>query len=125
MTEKMMLALDKISKGQAAKLDRYGEAMKKDVADALREFVQQDEEFAQAVVEGGTFEECMKDIAGHIKGGSISDMEAFGAAVRFFFPGAKIRVEMTIDLIGDAAKPEPPKAEPQTGGVVIDLSDFF
>lgn len=126
MTEK---AIAKIKSGMSRKLDRYGEAMKKEVADALITFIRQDAEFAQAVVVGGSFADCMTAVAKEIKGGSISDMTAYGAAVRFFFPGAEIKVKMTIDLVGAAA--DPAEDAPETtngedsGAVIIDLSDFF
>lgn len=111
----------KLDAGVKAKLDRYGEAMKVAVHDALLNFIAQDDEFAQAVVQGGSFEDAMKAVAKDIKNQSISDMEAYGAAVRFFFPGAEIRVSMTIDLIGEAAAP----AAEEKNAVIIDLSDFF
>lgn len=103
------------------KFDRYGEVMKAEVSEALLEFCRQDEEFAQAVAQGGKFTECMAEVAKGVKGNGISDMTAFGRAVSFYFPGAKIKVEMSIDLIGDAAAPE----DAEKGGVVIDLSAFF
>ena len=66
-------------------------------------------------------------------GNSISDLDAYKKAVRFYFPGAEIRMELTIDLIGEAgeepagragakketAAPEKPKA------IKLDLADFF
>ncbi len=116
-------AKNKLDAGVQQKLDQYGEVMKNAVHDALLEFIGQDEEFAQAVVQGGSFEDAMAAVTKQIKGRrSISDMEAYGAAVRFFFPGAEIRVSMTIDLIGAAAAKEPEK---ENSAVIIDLSDFF
>ncbi len=125
---------------KSGKFDKYAAAMKDDVRDALTGFCMQDEEFAQAVVQGGSFEDCMKAVAKCVKGNAISDMEAFGAAVRFYFPGAKIRVEMTIDLVGEAAGDDaealsgaarqlPQRGSQEAGGgkdgLLIDLSDFF
>ena len=66
-------------------------------------------------------------------GNSISDLDAYKKAVKFYFPGAEIRMELTIDLIGaageepagqtaaekKAAAPEKPKA------IKLDLADFF
>ena len=116
-------AKKKLDAGVASKLDKYGEAMKQAVHDALLNFIAQDDEFAQAVVLGGSFEDAMKAVAKGIKNQSISDMEAYGAAVKFFFPGAEIKVNMTIDLIGEGAgrigAPEDRNA------VIIDLSAFF
>ena len=49
-------ALEKLDKEyQDFKGNKYEEAVKKDVADVLRDFCQQNEEFAQAVVQGGAF----------------------------------------------------------------------
>ena len=66
----------------------------------------------------------MAAVAKKVTGGAISDMEAFGEAVRFYFPGAGIDVKMTIDLcasVRDKGEAAPTKAP----GVVLDLSDFF
>ena len=112
----------KLEAGKAAKLDRYGEAMKASVHDALLEFCRQDGEFAQAVVQGGSFEDCMKAVGKCVKGNSISDAEAWGAAVRFYFSGAEIRVTMRIDLC--ASVDDTPELDlPETK--LIDLSEFF
>lgn len=131
MSEFYNEAKQKLDEGLGKKLDKYGEAMKTAVHGALLNFIAQDEEFAQAVAQGGTFEDAMKAVGKAVKNGSISDMEAYGTAVRFFFPGAEIKVSMTIDLIGAAA--EETEAEPETtaepaeehNAVIIDLSDFF
>lgn len=108
---------------KAGKFDRYGQIMKQAVHDALLDFCGQDEEFAQAVVQGGSFEECMKAVGKCVKGSGISDMEAYGAAVRFYFPGAEIRVTMQIDLLASVRGDEPIEDKPE--GLVVDLSDFF
>ena len=113
----------KLDEGVKARLDKYGEAMKTAVHDALLNFIAQDEEFAQAVAQGGSFADAMNAVAKEIKGQSISDMEAYGAAVRFFFPGAEIRVSMTIDLIGEGAGQI--GLQHDNNAVIIDLSEFF
>ena len=112
----------RLKKEKANKMDRYGELMKEDVCEALLSFCEQDEEFAQAVVQGGSFSDCMKAVAGQVKGNVLSDMKAFGTAVGFYFPGAGIDVKMRIDLCADAKKEE---TEESAGGVLIDLSAFF
>ena len=108
---------------KSGKFDRYGTAMKQAVHDALLDFCEQDGEFAQAVVQGGSFEDCMKAVGKCVKGQSISDMEAYGAAVKFYFPGAEIRVTMKIALLASVRDGEPAEDEPE--GLMIDLSDFF
>lgn len=108
-------------------------AMAGPVAEALRSFCRQDAEFAQAVVQGGSFADCMTAVAKNV-GSSISDLDAYKKAVSFYFPGAKIRMQMTIDLIGDAAAPAEPEVQaapalqvykPVKDELVLDLDDFF
>lgn len=100
--------------------DKYAAAMKGAVLKALKDFVKQDAEFAQAVVQGGTFEDCMKAVAKGC-GSSISDLDAYKKAVQFYFPGAQIRMTMTIDLIGAAAGKSAAQEPEQPKGVILDL----
>lgn len=95
-------------------------AMKRAVHDALLEFCRQDEEFAQAVVQGGSFKDCMTAVAKGV-GNSISDLEAYKKAVGFYFPGAGVKMTMKIDLC-DSVKDAP---HPNGPGIVLDLSDFL
>ena len=106
---------------KSGSFDRYGTVMKQAVHDALLEFCEQDEEFARAVVQGGSFADCMKSVSKCVKGQALSDMEAFGAAVKFYFPGAGINVTMEIDLLAGVHKEAPGEDK----GLLIDLSDFF
>ena len=92
-------------------------AMKGAVRDTLLEFCRQDEEFAQAVAQGGSFQNCMKAVAKGV-GGSISDLEAYRRAASFYFDGAKVQFTMSIQL----TPAEPEKAR---DGILLDLSDFF
>lgn len=114
-------AREKLDAGVKEKLDRYGEAMKSAVHNALLEFCEQDGEFAQAVVQGGSFEDCMKAVAKNV-GSSISDLEAYRRAVQYYFPGADIEMTMTINL---CASVEKTKAPEKKDSIVLDLSDFF
>lgn len=113
-------AVEKLeSEKDTAKYDRYANIMKNQVCEALKNFCRQDEEFAQAVVQGGTFEECMKQVAKNC-GHGISDLEAFCRAARFYFPGSEVRFQMFIDLCG--------KSREQSSGqraVVLNLEDFW
>lgn len=105
-------------------------AMKGAVLAAVKDFCVQDEEFAQAVVQGGTFAECMKKVAAGV-GNSISDIDAYKKAVQFYLPGAEVRMQLTIDLIGKAAgeteqvaaQPAPVAEPPKV--ISLDLADFF
>lgn len=128
MNEYRNQALKKLQDGaKSGKFDKYGQAMKTDVLRQLESFVEQDEEFAQAVVQGGSFEDCMKAVAKSC-GQSLSDVEAYRRAVAFFFPGATVKMQLTIDLIGDAAKEEyTPKhvSESKGSGLVLDFKSFL
>lgn len=95
------------------------------VAKVLQDFCRQDAEFAQAVAQGGSFADCMHNVAKGV-GGSISDIDAYKKAVRFYFPGADISVQMRIDLIGDAAKkPMERVEEKKSDGIILNLEDFM
>ena len=106
--------------GGAVPPDRKASAMAPAVKEALLSFCRQDEEFAQAVAQGGSFKDCMAAVAKGV-GSSISDLEAYRKAVRFYFPGAEIRMTMSIDLIGAAELPAPEKKT----GIVLNLEDFL
>ena len=82
---------------KAGSYDRYASAMKGAVCEALDGFCRQDAEFAQAVVQGGTFADCMKAVAKGC-GSAISDLEAFRRAVRFYFPGADVKFHMSAPM---------------------------
>ena len=104
-------------------------AMAGAVFEALKDFCLQDEEFAQAVVQGGSFFDCMKKVASGV-GQSISDLDAYKKAVQFYFPGAEVKMQLTIDLIGKAAgkgkhaEPVQPTEEPAPS-LVLNLADYF
>ena len=91
-------------------------AMKCAVKESLLEFCRQNEEFAQAVVQGGSFPACMSTVAKGV-GSSISDIDAFRKAAGFYFDGAKVEFRMEICL-------DPTEIMPEKH-IVIDLSDFF
>lgn len=106
--------------------DRYASAMKDAVCDALDGFCKQDGEFAQAVVQGGTFEDCMKMVALGC-GSSISDLEAFRRAVRFYFPGANVKFQMSVNLCASVEADEEPEQEqpPKAERKILSLEDFL
>lgn len=97
---------------------------------ALKDFCRQEPEFAQAIVQGGSFGDCLKKIAAGT-GNAISDLDAYKKAVEFYFTGAKVQMQLTIDLIGDAAgTPAPYKitevADPvKPATMTLNLEDFF
>ena len=117
--EKALSRLDK-EKDEGKKLNKYAGVMAEPVKKQLEDFCRQDEEFAQAVVQGGSFKDCMGAVTKGV-GASISDLEAYQRAVKFYFPGAKVRMQMSVDLIGDAVQEE----QPEKKGMVLDLADFL
>ena len=100
------------------KYNRYAGAMKSAVRDALKDFCRQDEEFAQAVVQGGTFEDCMKSVAKGVSS-SISDLDAYRRAVSFYFDGAKVEFQMKITLTPAAVTPT------SEHGILLNFEDFI
>lgn len=122
MDEFIVLAKAKLEEGfRKGKFDRYAAAMKEAVKAQLIDFCEQEDEFAQAVVQGGSFEDCMKAVAKDC-GNCLSDLEAYRRAVQFYFPGAEIRMQMSIDLIGAAGVDDTGNVG---GGIILNLSDFL
>ena len=100
--------------------DRKAQIVKDGVADALKTFCEQDEEFAQAIVQTDkTLSDCCAEIMKGT-GNGIPDIEVYKKAANFYFAGANIKVTMEIDLIGSAA-------EKKSQGKVIKLTfdDLF
>lgn len=100
-------AQEKIKISDEKKLGRYEKAVNSAVADALREFCGQSEEFARAVVESDkTYQDCLKAICKGL-GQSISDFDLYTKAVQFWFPGAIIEYKMTIRMSEYELEEEP------------------
>ena len=120
MNEYTQQALDKVRENPKV-TDRHYSIIRYGVSAALESFIKQDNEFAQAVVQGGTMKEMYEAVCKKIgsKNG-VSDFEVYQSAVEFFFPGAKIEFHMTIDLCGSVR-------EKQTERTSLDLSfdDLF
>lgn len=104
------------AEAKSGKFGTKAAAMKGSVKDALITFCEQDEEFAQAVVQGGSFDDCMAAVE---KGGgnSISDLDAYKKAVQFYFQGAQVRFKMEIDVC--------PNRVQEKKTVLLDLGDFL
>ena len=91
-------AQEKIKISDEKKLGRYEKAVNSAVANALREFCGQSEEFARAIVESDkTYDDCLTAICKGI-GQSISDFDLYTRAVQFWFPGAIVEYKMTIRM---------------------------
>lgn len=109
---------------------KYQRAIAPETAKALTSFCEQEPEFAQAVEESGkTFQECLDSVCKNI-GSSISDIEVYSRAVKFYFSTAKVHFIMTIDLCGDNGHKDPPiimtqHNKPESLSVSLDeLLDF-
>lgn len=113
-------AVEKLEKGKKEVKGQKESAMAGAVMSALKDFCLQEEEFAQAIVQGGSFADCMAAVAKGV-GNSISDLDAYKKAVKFYFPGAKIKMQMSIDLIGDAAGTD----KAPGGGLVLDFGSIL
>jgi len=110
---------------KTGKYDRYAAIMEKSVLAQLITFCEQDEEFAEAVLQGGTFEDCMKEVAKGC-GNGLSDLEAYKRAAAFYFKGADVRMQLRIDLIGE--RPDEvirPYAEEGKKPIILNLEDFL
>ena len=97
-------------------------AMAPAVKAALLDFCRQDGEFAQAVAQGGSFGDCMKEVAKGVES-SISDLEAYKKAVSFYFPGAGVQMSMKIDLCASVGGSDAPREAP--GTISLSLDDFL
>lgn len=109
---------------EAGKFDRHGSAMKTAVVKALKEFCRQSEAFAEAVAHGGSFEECMKAVAKNVSG-SISDLEAYKRAAKFYMKDADVRFCMEITVGGAAEDRKPEGPVERKAAEIIDLSAFM
>lgn len=117
MNEFMDQALNKLAENVSGQKEN---AMAPSVREALTDFCRQDAEFAQAVAQGGSFEDCMAAVAKGV-GGSISDLEAYRKAVRFYFKGADVRFRMEIDLCPTAEEAPRPAVQKK----ILDIADFL
>jgi hypothetical protein len=91
--------------------DKKGKVIASPTADVLWSFCEQEPEFAQAVEQSGkSFNECIKEVARGI-GQAASDLSVFTKAVQFYFEGATISYNMTINMSGsvEAAEKKPYK----------------
>jgi len=108
--------------------DRYAAIMEKSVLEKLVLFCEQNEEFAEAVLQGSTFEECMKAVAQGC-GTGLSDLEAYKRAAGFYFKGADVQMQLTIRLAGDRSFDSGcASAQDDRSGrkpIILNLEDFI
>lgn len=98
-------------------------------AEALISFCEQEPEFEQAIEQSGAdFQNCLDDIVSDV-GSSISDIEVFRKAVKFYFSTATVSFVMNIDLAGNNAAPEltmtTNKAVADTKTLTVSLDDLL
>lgn len=120
MNEYLDRAVDKLRAAKAP-ADRHGAAVFKPVVAALEDFCRQDAEFAQAVAQGGSVDDCVMRVVKGV-GSSLSDLEAYKRAAAFFFPGCVVEMKLTIYM----SKHDVPDTDSTANkAVVLDLADFW
>lgn len=123
-------ALELLNGHKLGKLSQKGQAVSSAVVDILRRFCMQEEEFAQAFFQS---EKPIEDCIEHTvkgAGNSISDFDIYKRAAEFYFPGAKVKMELSIDLVGDAATPPTTENKNDTpphqkNKIVFSFDDLF
>lgn len=99
MTDIQIRATEKLNEEFENNKKNFGRAaaiMAPDTKKALISFIEQDEEFADAVYHNSqTFGDCMKAVEKNCFS-ALSDLEAFKRAVQFYFPGAEIEYQMKL-----------------------------
>lgn len=104
---------------------RHQAVMAPAVAIALMSFCEQEKEFEQAVEQSGkNFQDCMDAVAKNV-GSSISDLDAYRRAVKFYFSTADVHFHMTIDLCGGVAAPPITMKKTEKGALSVSLDDLL
>ena len=76
--------------------DRYAQAVAPFVADTLRVFINDNEEFAEAVAKNEkTLNDCCTEITKDTRD-FLSDLEVYKRAVKFYLPDADVKCEMSV-----------------------------
>lgn len=102
MSETIRLAIEKIDKElKGFKGDPKATAVSVHVAETLKLVCEQEEEFAQAIVQSEiTLSECCKEAMKGV-GDSVSALEVYNKAVKCYFSTATLTVSLSINLSGD------------------------
>ena len=112
------------------KLSRHGAVVAEPVLNALCGFCEQNAEFAQAISQSGkSFKDCVES-AVKGAGSAISDIDVYRRAVEFYFEGATVHFQMTIDLGDGGFSNEetaeiPAPADKPSGGLSLSLDDLL
>lgn len=107
---------------------RYQRAIASETAKALMLFCGQEQEFEQAIEQSGMDFQCCLDKVVRGIGNSISDLEIYTKAVKFYFTTAAIHFNMTIDLGSDNGHTDPPITMTQTkskSSLSVSLDDLL
>lgn len=101
-------------------------AIAAETAKALKLFCDQQPEFEQAIEQSGkTFLECLDTIVKGV-GASISDLEVYNKAVKFYFETAKVHFNISIDLSGDNGyNPPITMTERRQSGLTVSLDELL
>ena len=93
-------AKEKINcKDKPMKDDPFAVAIGEHIKKALATFCEQNEEFARAVLDGGSANECIKSVADKIRTRkSVSDFDVYQLAVKYYFPVAVVDFVMKIRM---------------------------
>ena len=123
-------AIKKIEQGiKECGTDRRVRIMAGPVAEAIKDFCRQSDEFAQAVVQGVDFHACMSTVT-RGAGDALSDLEAYRRAVSFYFPGAVVDMHLSIRMSeyepsAEAADTELAGKSERPAGILLSLADFL
>lgn len=129
MNDIIKTAITKLTDELAAfKGDRYGEAVKNELAEALMDFCNKSEDFSRIIAEDKrTLSDCAAKIMKGC-GSCISDIEVYRRAVQFYCPDANVSFDMVIELPGKPApvpKAEPAPEKPARTGKLINIFDIL
>lgn len=123
-------AIEKITRElKDLKVGQKEKAVSNAVFDTLINFVNQEDEFAQAVAQSDkTLTDCLTAVMKGV-GNSISDIEVYRRVTAFYFPGAGINFNMTINLSA-SVEGEPPAGKPDQAPrkskvIDINIDDLF
>ena len=108
-------AVEKINrKEKPMKDDPFAAAIGEHIKKALSSFCEQNEEFARAVLDGGSANECIKAVADKIRTRkSVSDFDVYQLAVKYYFPVAVVDFVMKIRM-SEYEQPEQTEQTEQT-----------
>lgn len=91
------MAINKLSE-KSVKLSAKAQAVSGAVLKQLECFCKQNDEFAQAIAQSDrSVKDCLEFVVKGC-GSSISDIECYCRAVDFWFPGAKVNCNISVDL---------------------------